>query len=285
MKQRNIRQKPVCSKPTSRPHQKHTSSRVSARSTPKRHLRTHSQAHISPHFQISGPKTQTSTHLQSNLLNISSRSAWFLPDQSLKSRFKRAIVNVFGLAPPPPSVNVEEFALMSKVFKVVVDVRSAEQRREGKIPRSVHIPLESMTEESRENLIVQFKDLTILCYDQDGSTVDTAATFLRQCGSEAWCLEGGADAFKSFVTKTQTGAYLRTVTLEEARQHIHAQARAGARLPRDYSATAQGQTFSGEAELTHGSESQQASFADDIAEFQTTSSSSQRDAKSQQQNV
>jgi rhodanese-related sulfurtransferase len=117
-----------------------------------------------------------------------------------------------------------------------VDCRSEEQRQEGKIPKSVHVPLDTMLESNRENLSIQFSKLTVLVYDQDGSTVDQAATFLRDCGAESWSLEGGAESFKDFVTHTRNGTYTRRVTLEEARQHIYAQARAGAKLPRPYDA-------------------------------------------------
>jgi len=159
---------------------------------------------------------------------------WFFPDDSLKSKIQRTIVNAFNLAPPPPSVNLEEFALMSKMFKAIIDCRTDEQRAEGKIPKSLHIPLSTMTEENRQNIGIQFSQLTVLVYDQDGTNVDLAAAYLRDCGAEAWSLEGGAEAFKEFVTQTRDGMYTRRVTLEEAQQHIHAQARAGARLPRSY---------------------------------------------------
>jgi rhodanese-related sulfurtransferase len=159
---------------------------------------------------------------------------WFLPDDSITTKLKRTLLDVFNLAPTPPSVNVEEFALMSQMFNFIVDCREDEQRKEGKIPKSVHVPLSTMIDTQRENIGIQFSQLTVLVYDQDGSTVDTAAAYLRDCGAEAWALDGGAEAFKTFVTQTRNGTYTRRVTLEEAQQHVHAQSRVGARLPRPY---------------------------------------------------
>lgn len=168
-------------------------------------------------------------------LTNSRRSMWFIPKPStLKSKLQRTLINAFHLAPLPPSVNLEEFALMSKLFQVIVDCRTEEQREEGRIPKSIHVPLSSMTEENRENMSIQFSQLTVLVYDQNSTIVDTAASYLRDCGAEAWSLEGGADAFRDFVAQTRNGTYTRRVTLEEAQQHIHAQSRAGGRLPRKY---------------------------------------------------
>eukprot|EP00461_Guttulinopsis_vulgaris_P006318 UN06346 len=101
-----------------------------------------------------------------------------------------------------------------------------------------------MTDEQRINLTVQFNELTILCYDQDGSRVELATSFLRDCGAEAWSLEGGADSFKEFVQQTRDGTYVRRVTLEEAKQHVHQQSRAGIKLPRSYDTNRTMETFS-----------------------------------------
>lgn len=165
---------------------------------------------------------------------------------------KRFIIDALNLRPPPPSINVEEFALVSKAFHVIVDVRTEEERKEGKIPKSIHVPLESLTEENRTNMNVQFNELTVLCYDQRGEHVEEATKYLRDCGAEAWSLEGGADSFKEFVQQTRSGGYIRRVTLEEARQHMHAQARAGAKLPRQYDTTRTLDSFAHDDELLLG---------------------------------
>ena len=69
------------------------------------------------------------------------------------------------------------------------------------------------------------------------------------------------------MTETQNGTYIRKVTLEEARQHIHAQARAGARLPREYNPSTQ-------------------KFNDELSfDEQENSNISNQSPKSQQQNI
>lgn len=243
---------------TTKPHKKNTKSR---KITPTRHHTTitrplhttkhlvsttnnnisscsHFNTHLSTHYNKQSHINKTTLSSSSSpsfpFSPLQQRTMWYLPDDSLKSKIQRTLVSVFNLAPPPPSINVEEFALMSKMFQAIVDCRTEEQRMEGKIPKSVHVPMSSMTEDNRDNLSIQFSQLTLLIYDQDGTQVDAAAAYLRDCGAEVWALEGGANAFKSFVAQTRAGTYTRRVTLEEAQQHVHAQARAGARVPRKY---------------------------------------------------
>jgi len=72
---------------------------------------------------------------------------------------------------------------------VLLDVRTENERKQGSIKGSYHIPLTSLS--SKQNELKKFKDAEIICYCRTGNRSLNAAAKLKKLGFNASNLRGG----------------------------------------------------------------------------------------------
>jgi len=72
---------------------------------------------------------------------------------------------------------------------VLLDVRTDNERKQGSIKGSFHIPLTSLS--SSQNELKKFKDAEIICYCRTGNRSLNAAAKLKKLGFNASNLRGG----------------------------------------------------------------------------------------------
>ena len=72
---------------------------------------------------------------------------------------------------------------------ILLDVRSAKERKEGGIRGSFHVPVHEII--SRAGELNKFKDKEIICYCKTGSRSLSAVTKLKKLGFNAANLRGG----------------------------------------------------------------------------------------------
>lgn len=72
---------------------------------------------------------------------------------------------------------------------VMLDVRTDNERKQGSIKGSFHIPLTSLS--SSQNELKKFKDAEIICYCRTGNRSLNAAAKLKKLGFNASNLRGG----------------------------------------------------------------------------------------------
>lgn len=98
-------------------------------------------------------------------------------------------------------VNVEEaLRLATEDGYVILDVRTAVERREGHPPGSIHIELDSLPD-GFDNL----RDKKVLAFCRSGSRSGMAARFLTQHDIEAHNIKGGMVAWNRADLPVQKG--------------------------------------------------------------------------------
>jgi rhodanese-related sulfurtransferase len=102
-----------------------------------------------------------------------------------------AWVRRFLLARGVQQYSPREIAERLKVGGTVVllDVRTAAERRSGHIRGSIHIPLDELR--GRIGELTRYRSSEVICYCQSGNRSVTAAALLRKNGFAAGNLKGG----------------------------------------------------------------------------------------------
>ena len=85
---------------------------------------------------------------------------------------------------------VDAFQKIKKERNIVLlDVRTPQERKQGSIKGSFHIPLAEL--KSKDLELKKFKDAEIICYCRTGNRSLTAASKLKKMGFNASNLSGG----------------------------------------------------------------------------------------------
>ncbi len=87
----------------------------------------------------------------------------------------------------------EEAKQRAATGSVLLDVRTASERKSNAIPRSLHIPLHELS--ARINELEKYRGKEIICYCASGNRSVSAALRLKKAGFKTGNLKGGIGAW------------------------------------------------------------------------------------------
>jgi rhodanese-related sulfurtransferase len=93
--------------------------------------------------------------------------------------------------------------LETKDHYTYVDVREADELKEGKIDEAVNIPLGQLIRKARHGDIDVLKKKKIITYCSSGYRGNIAADELNKLGFDAITIEGGYSAWKDYRNKRE----------------------------------------------------------------------------------
>lgn len=77
---------------------------------------------------------------------------------------------------------------------ILLDVRTASERKSNSIPKSIHIPLQELS--ARVNELEKFRSREIICYCASGNRSVSAALKLKKAGFKVANLRGGIGSWQ-----------------------------------------------------------------------------------------
>jgi rhodanese-related sulfurtransferase len=88
-----------------------------------------------------------------------------------------------------PNYSGEEAKQKLESGSILLDVRTAAERKSSSIPKSIHIPVQELSTRIKE--LEKYRSREIICYCATGSRSVSAALKLRKAGFKVGNLKGG----------------------------------------------------------------------------------------------